>query len=81
MSCQQGDNYSDLAFGNMISGFNSLDIKGLVMAAGHTIVDGDSVGGNDFRWQLFWKDKKVLNLSGIKGLLMNFQLGQMHQDP
>ena len=29
------------------------------MAAGHTIVDGERVFiVNDFRWQLFWKDKK-----------------------
>ena len=67
MSCQQGEDYSDLAFGNMISGFNSLDIKGLVMSAGHTIVDGDSVGGNDFRWQLFWKDKKSAESFWDKG--------------
>ena len=46
------------------------------MAAGHTIVDGDSVGGNDFRWQLFWKDKKSAESFWDKGLLMNFQLGQ-----
>ena len=37
------------------------------MAAGHTIVDGDSVGGNDFRWQLFWKDKKSAESFWDKG--------------
>ena len=80
MSCQQGDNYSDFAFGNMISGFNSLDIKGLVMAAGHTIVEVIQLVAMILDGNYFGKIRKVLNLSGTKGLLMNFQLGQMHRD-